>query len=81
MLEHGYLAGVPMRQLARQFGFSERAVRRHVKWAGLDLIKLLQECLDGGSEESLRGRVSPDMALRALNCLRRLNERDRLDCG
>ena len=78
-LETGYVLGVGMRKLARDFGFSERAVRRHVRWFGLDLIHVLQDCVDTGAD--LGARVTPEMALRALDCLERLNQRVGLDGG
>ena len=76
-LEILVVQGIPIRQLARQFGFSERAVRRHVRWYGLDLIRVLQDCVDRGVD--FRARATPDVGLRALACLDRFNQRDALD--
>ena len=79
-IERRYLAGEPTRRLGREFGStSERSMRRHFKYFALDLLRLLQDCEDRGVD--FRARVTPDIGLRALACLERLDRRDGLDCG
>lgn len=71
-LERRYFAGAAMRKLARDFRFSERAVRRHVAWFYLDVEKHVRFLVRTGPQADLTSHVTVQGALRALDMLARV---------
>ena len=68
-LERGYFTGAAIRELAREFGFSERGVRRHVAWFYLDVQRKAWRVMRGDPAWEPGIQVSVDQLLRVIEAL------------
>ena len=59
--------GTPIRALARQYGFSGRSLRRHTRWYGLDVGRVLPDLVAAAEREELAFDLTFQQFLRLLD--------------